>query len=118
MTFTADTATYNFIDGAHIAGLAIENGADGYLIFQRSGNKDPDDWGIYFELNDQSNSGYGIIQECRIDRQKLEIDLNKPLAGVICFNVKLLVDDEAYENFMKGMKIIFREHKDKLKIGA
>lgn len=59
MTFIADTATYDVIDGAPVTGLAIGNGGRGYfrLMFQRSEDIDSDDLGVYVELNDQSNSG-------------------------------------------------------------
>ena len=68
MTFTADTVTYDVIEGVHVAGLSFRNCAGGYLLFQHSVEGDPDDWGIYIEFNDQSKSGYGLIRECRIDR--------------------------------------------------
>ena len=43
ITFVADTATYDVIEGAHVAGLAIGNGTDGYLMFQRGEEADSDD---------------------------------------------------------------------------
>jgi len=116
MKFTADTATYDMIEGAHVVGLAIGIGADVYLILQRSGIEGPDDWGIYIELNDQANSGYGLVRECRIGCDTVEIDLNKPLAGVTAIKISLAVDDVAFNRFLEGMKDIFRDYHNQLKI--
>jgi hypothetical protein len=118
MTFTADTATYDVIDGAHIAGLAIGNGADGYLMLQRSGEDDPDDWGVYIELNDQADSGYGLVENCRVSRQAVEIDLTQPLAGTTTIHVHLVVKDDAYMRFVEGLKAIFRGDQKQLTTNA
>ena len=115
MIFTADTATYDMIDGAHVVGLAIDDGADGYLMLQRSGEDDPDDWGIYVELNDQANSGYGLVRECRISRQTIEIDLSQPLAGATVIQVSLAVGDDAFGRFTEGLKAIFRDNQGQLR---
>jgi hypothetical protein len=108
MTFTADTATYYVIEGAHVTGLATGNGSGGYLIFQRSGKTVSGDLGVYVELNDQSNSGYGLIRECRIGREEVVVDLTQALTGAVTIRVKLSVDDEAFREFMEGMNNVFR----------
>lgn len=111
MTFTADTATYDVIDEAHIAGLAIGDGTEGYLMLQRSVEDDTDDRGIYVELNDQADSGYGLISHCRVSRQAVMIDLTQPLAGTTTIHVHLTVKDETFKRFLEGPKAVFRgEH--------
>ena len=118
MKFIADNATYDMINGAHVAGLAIGDGANGYLMLQRSGEEDRDDLGIYIELNGQTNSNYGIIRECRVSRNAIEIDLNEPLAGVTAIYVTLAVDDVAFSRFVEGIRRVFRNCHSQLKIMA
>jgi len=118
MTFTADTAAYDMLEGAHVAGLAVGNGTAAYLMLQRSGDDDPDDWGIYLELSDQASSGYGLVRECRVSRQAVEVDLNEPLAGTTSIRVELAVDDDAFSKFTEGMGAVFRGDHDQLKIEA
>lgn len=118
MKFTADTATYDVIDGAHVVGLAIGQGEEGYLLFQRTGDDDPDDSGIHIELNDQANSGYGLVKECRVSRDMVELDLGKPVLGTTSIQVRLAVDDPTFTRFAEGMKSIFRGCHDQLRITA
>jgi len=118
MTLTATTATYDLVDGAHVTGLAIADGTEGYLIFQRSEESDPDDWGIYFEFSDQSNSGYNQIRKCRINRQMVEVDLAETVAGVSYIKVNLAVDDKPFIKFAAGMREVFRGQQEKLEIIA
>jgi hypothetical protein len=118
MRFTADTATYDVIEGAHVAGLAIGQGEEGYLLFQRSGEDDPDDFGIHIELNDQANSGYGLVKECRVGRGMVELDLEEPLLGTTSIQVVLTVDDPTFTRFAEGMGKIFRGCHNQLKISA
>jgi hypothetical protein len=115
LAFIADKATYDLIEGAHVAGLAVGDGADGYLLFQRGPEADPDDWGIHLEFNDQANSGYDVIRECRVGRGTVEVDLAKPLNGVIAIKVALSVGDQQFVSFLAGMRMIFRGQEDRLK---
>ena len=118
MIFTADTATYDVIDGAHVAGLAIGDGSADYLMFQRSLENDCADRGIYVELNDQINSGYDLVQTCRIQRQELVVDLTEPVGGADAIRVKLSIEDKPFRRFVDGMKIIFRGKEKQLIIDA
>ncbi len=52
---------------------AASNGEDDYLLWQRSDSKPGE---IYFEYNDQINSGYGIVEECTLDNDGCHIGLN------------------------------------------
>jgi len=116
MTFTTDTATYDIIEGAHVVGLAFTASTDGYLMFQRSKDPDPDDCGVYIELNDQANSGYDLVRECRIDRHAVEIDLSQTLAGFATIHVKLAVDDDSFTRLLDGLKKIFRGCHDQVNL--
>jgi len=118
MTFIADIATYDVIEGAHVAGLAIGNGSGGYLMFQRSGNAGSDGSGIYLELNGQSNSGYGLVRQCRISREEVVLDLTQALAGAVTIRVRLSVDDGAFREFLEGMNKVFQGNENQLVINA
>lgn len=116
MIFTADTATYDIINGAHVAGLAIGDGVNGYLLFQRCDETDAEDWGIYLELNDEVNSGYEIIKECKITRSTVMVELTTDFINEKSIEVSLAVEDEAFNRFVTGIREIFRGNLDLLKI--
>jgi hypothetical protein len=110
-SFTADTATFDEIERAFVAGLATGDGSQGYLVFQRSLPDDSRDEGVYLEYNDQACSGYNLIASCRLSRERLELDLSRPLGDlndVTGIDVELHVDDASYEQFSRGLKQVFR----------
>ena len=42
-----------------------------YINLQRAADPDdPDDDGIYFEIDDQGNSGYNVIDKCILEKNK------------------------------------------------
>jgi hypothetical protein len=111
ISFTADTATFDEIDEAFVAGLAVGEGTETYLLFQRSVADGPDDWGVHLEHNDQVNSGYDLISACRVTRDRVEVDLSAPLGsleGVEGFDVSLQVDDSTFQRFSDGLTKVFR----------
>jgi hypothetical protein len=111
ISFTADIATYDEFEGVLVAGLAVDDGSRSYLNFQRSSPDNSDDWGVYLEYNDQSNSGYNVISACRLSRFKVEVNLCKPLSNlqnVTGFDVELEIKDATYECFVQGIMKIFR----------
>lgn len=110
VSFIADTATFDKIEGTLVAGLA-SNKSGKHLVFQRSASDDPEGWGIYLEYSDQGYSGYNAITGCRVSRERVEIDLSKPLGNltnVTGIDVDLQVDTLSYEQFLYGLKQIFR----------
>ena len=119
--FIADTATFDEIADALVAGLAVGSGVEVHLMFQRSVADGPDDWGVYLEYKDQGNSGYNLISACRIARQRVEVDLSGPLGsleGVEGFDVSLDVSDSTFETFADGLTKIFRGEASALRGGA
>jgi len=111
VSFTANTATFDEIEGALVAGLAASDGSQGYLVFQRSSSNDLDDEGVYLEYNSQSYSGYNVIAACRLSRERLEVDLSKPIGNlkdVTGVDVEFHVDDTSYEQFSRGLEQVFR----------
>ena len=109
--FTADTATFDEVDEALVAGLAVGDGTEAYLLFQRSAADGPDDLGVHLEYNDQATSAYNLISACRLSRRRVEVDLSGSLGslrGVEGFDVVLAVDDEAFKRFADGLTRVFR----------
>ncbi len=109
--FTADTATFDEIDEVIISGLAVGDGVETYLMFQRSVADGPDDWGVYLEYGDQANSEYEAISACRLSRERVEVDLSGRLGnleGVEGFDVTLQVDDSTFQSFADGLTKVFR----------
>lgn len=62
---------FEYEDGAHI--VSASNAEDNYIIWQKDQNH-PNQ--IYFEYNDQINSGDGIVTECMIDMDGCHMVLN------------------------------------------
>jgi hypothetical protein len=119
--FTADTATFDELNEAFVAGLAVGDGSDTYLLFQRSVADGPDDWGVHLEHNGQANSGYDLISACRITRGRVAVDLSDPLGdleGVEGFDVSLQVDDSTFQRFQDGLTKVFKGESSALLSGA
>jgi hypothetical protein len=119
--FTANMATFDEMNEALVAGLAVGDGTETYLLFQRSVADGPDDWGVYLEYNDQINSQYNLISACRLVRGRLEVDLSGPLgnlADVDGFDVTLQVEDSTFQRFADGLTKVFRGEASALLSGA
>jgi hypothetical protein len=114
--------TFRAADGGFVAdenalscglGGADVSGVEHYLTLQRSSEeKDPsEDWGVYVEFDDQINSGYGRVLQCRLSRKQLSLDLSGDLArrvSVQGLDVTLALDDALYRQIESGLPRIFR----------
>ncbi len=69
----------------------------------------------YFEINDQSNSGYGGLEAVRVSRNSLEVRLmrkvvekfgNEDLARV---TVEFDLDDKTYQTVLETLRSIFKD---------
>lgn len=107
--FLADEDAVGFSFGA-----VDDAGVGHYLNLQRQAEDQPpeEDWGLYLEFDSQGSGRYGCIGACRLERDRLSIDLCKrlgPLAAVEGFDVSLSeVSDEAYEALVRGLPRPFR----------
>lgn len=111
ISFTADTATFDEIEGALIAGLAVDDGSQEYLIFQRSLPNNADDWGVYLEYRDQVNSAYNVIANCSVSHERIVVKLSNSLGNlnnITELEVELKVDEPSYKRFLLGLKQVFR----------
>src|SRR5688572_23421989 len=51
-----------------------------YVMLHRSQPfDDPEDWGVYIEVNDQGYSGYERIQSCELSPERMLVRMSEPL---------------------------------------
>jgi len=93
------------------------------LLFSRESEEQSkkEDWGPYFEYNDQINGEYGCIEKCTLNNTILELSLSKQLGtlqGVTGFKVALNVKPESLNELVKGLKQVFRGYESVLEVHA
>ena len=99
------------------AGVAEENGAlvcgvyDGNAEYLSFSVAVPDDGsGVYLEYRDQINADYNCVALCRLDTDRLSVDLTDSLdtlAGVTGFDIELALDAEAQRQLRDCLKRVF-----------
>lgn len=114
MEFSAHEARTDARDGALSCGFSGPDAAGRTqdLVLQSATDPDVDDgWGVYLEFDDQINSGYDLVRSCRLRRDRIAIDLRKPLERphVDGFDVTLKLSDEAYDDVRAGLERIFEQ---------
>jgi hypothetical protein len=117
VTFTADETGTTEEFGVVTTGV---KGGDEYLMFMRGlDDSDIEDWGVYLEYGDQGNGGYGCIKACVLDRFRLDVELSKSIdrpKAIVGFHVRLTLSNEQLETLIAGLKKVFRDGSDVLKI--
>ena len=105
--------------GAFIVGVADQEATE-YFMFQRSlPGEDNEDWGIYVELNDQVNSAYDTVSTCVLARERLRVELSKPLdqAGIFrVFEIELRIADPQRDMLADGLRQVFAQKEEILTI--
>jgi hypothetical protein len=90
VTFTADETGTAEMHGVVTTGVRA---GDEYLVFSRGlDDEEMEDWGVYLEYRDQINGGYDCIKACVLGRERLEVELSKPIdrhKDIEGFHVKL-----------------------------
>jgi hypothetical protein len=89
------------------------SGTEHYLILQRSTEdaSSPKDEGVYVEFDDQVRSGYGLMRRCRLDGQRLSLDLNEygaALIGAEGFDIILTLHDPSNIQIQDGLRRVCR----------
>ena len=107
INFIAKTATFDVINNSYVAALSPADGLPGYLMLQRTMEGDPDDDGVYIEFFQEIASGYDLLSECQITRNKVRIELREPFAGIIGIDVSLEIADEPFCRYIEGVKKVF-----------
>jgi hypothetical protein len=71
-----------------------------------------EDWGVYFEIDDQANAGYNCVRGCRLTRTTLEIALTHPVDWQKKYTgVRVDIsgfDDATHAGMREGLPRIFR----------
>jgi hypothetical protein len=84
------------------------------LSFSRAIDMKDSDY--YFEINDQSTSSYGGLEQVRVSRGKLEVKLDPELAAkfgdedLLNIEVQFDVDDESFQTILETLHKIFDGH--------
>ena len=109
VTFTADETGTAEMHGVVTTGVRA---GDEYLVFSRGlDDEEMEDWGVYLEYRDQINGGYDCIKACVLRRERLEVELSKPIdrhKDIEGFHVKLALSDEQRESLAAGLRQVSR----------
>lgn len=114
IVFRATEGSFGDDGFALICGLSgtDDAGAVHYLNLQRGPKEEPvEDGGVHIEFDDQINSRYNLVRECRLGRVRLSVDLAGQLgalAGVEGFDIDLDLDDESLGQIKGGIPRVFR----------
>lgn len=88
-----------------------------YINFQRSVEIGCfDDQGIYFEIDDQINGGYNIIQHCKIEPEVLTIKLKDSFDKLPGKTITVEFSSMNSDRFLpinEGLRKIFKGHEDR-----
>jgi hypothetical protein len=110
VTFTADETGTDEEDRVVYTGVRA---GDEYLIFSRGlDDEEMEDWGVYLEYRDQINGGYDCIKACTLGRDRLDVDLSKPIdrrKEIDGFHVALALSGEQWESLAAALKKVFRD---------
>ncbi len=94
--------------------------SEGYLMFHRSlpvGGEE--DWGVYTEYGDESNSAYDVVTGCALERNRLLVELARPIGpeGLISgFDLELSVSDRRYSELADSLERVFADSGEVLHI--
>src|SRR5262245_8567034 len=98
------------MDGVVTTGVKA---GDEYLVFSRGlDDEEMEDRGVYLECRDQINGGYDCIKTCVLRRERLEVELSKPIdprKDIEGFHVKLALSDEQLRSLAAGLRQVFRD---------
>jgi hypothetical protein len=110
VTFTADETGTAEMVGVLTTGVRA---GDEYLTFSRGlDDEEMEDWGVYLEYRDQINSDYDCINACTLGRDRLDVELTKPIdrrKEIERFPIELALSDEQRESLAAGLRKVFRE---------
>ena len=60
-------------------GMADADGCQYIMLHRSQPFDDPEDWGVYVEVNDQGYSGYDCISSCELSPDRMVVRMSKPL---------------------------------------
>lgn len=86
-----------------------------YVTLQSPGEGD-DDWGPYFEVDDQLHGGYNLVRDITIGNGRIEFGLTKKLGADGATRIVVTFADTTDNQFTvsRGLKLVFRDQLDDL----
>lgn len=100
-------------------GMANADGSH-YLMLHRSQPfDDPEDWGVYVEVNDQRYSGYDCISSCELSQNRLLVRMVEPLGdnnSIESVEVQFKPNGRLSSDFIKRLRAIFTGREELLHI--
>jgi hypothetical protein len=91
-----------------------------YLMLHRSQPfDDPEDWGVYVEVNDQGYSGYDCISSCEVSPVRMYVRMSKPLGRgnpVESVEVKFRPELRPSRALIARLRAIFTGREDLLRV--
>jgi hypothetical protein len=118
-SFKATVVSIHEDDEFIVVGLG-QSSSDSYLMFQRSlpiGSDD--DFGVYLEFDEESNSAYDAVTLCGLGRTRLVAELGDsigPGGAIGGFAVELAVSDEQHSRLVEALSRIFSDAEGVLQI--
>ena len=114
ISYRANRIVCEEVDGVLIVGVGNET--DGYIMFQRGTTSETGaDEPPYFEFNDQSNGGTGILQLVTINGEQLLIKTNSA-SKESEFEISLGVTAEDITLLITQLRLIFLGYDEKLHV--
>jgi hypothetical protein len=93
ISFTASEVYFGKEDGPPDFLIASLGGEGHYANFQSNIPGDgEEDWGNHFEVNDQHNSGYEVIEKCVVSPAGLRVTFRRPQWDVPIERVEVKLD--------------------------
>jgi hypothetical protein len=87
---------------------------DGYILMSRTTLNDiEEDEGVYFEWNDQFQSGYDLVESLSLDGDTIELTLSRALNGIDGFSIRIA---RRSDNLVQAIRQIFRGYEDRYSI--
>jgi hypothetical protein len=91
-----------------------------YLMLHRSQPfDDPEDWGVYVEVNDQGYSGYDCVSSCELSPERMVVRMSEPLGRgnpVESVEVKFKPDRRPSPALIARLRAIFTGHEQLLRV--
>ena len=91
-----------------------------YLMLHRSQPfDDPEDWGVYVQVNDQGYSGYDCISLCELSAERMLVRMSKPLGRgkpVESVEVKFKPERRPSRELVARLRAIFTGREELLRV--
>lgn len=89
-----------------------------YINFQRSIEIKKDDDGVYFEIDDQINGGYNIVESCELKENELIVMLKPDFKEMPSEKIVVSFNSQATEGLLpinQGLRKVFKGYEERYK---